>query len=134
MDFTELKAAAQRLNRVSDVLAKSVVDLDAQLKELHLGIPAWVLLEHVTNKGTGDSRRHELGYAKVGGKWGVAIKTTSMNLNESADSMQDERWLFADSPRQLRMLAIGRLPLLLEALTKAADELTAEIQKRLGEK
>jgi hypothetical protein len=74
----------------------------------------------------------DIGYAKVGGKWGVAIRTINGH-SEDPDGENVEQWLFNDAPRLLRVSSIEKIPELLEALLKRAAEMTAKIIEKTKE-
>jgi hypothetical protein len=68
-----------------------------------------------------------VGYTKVGGDWGLALRTTNGH-NSFEDSHREEVWPFNEAPRWLRVEGVGKLPDLLETLVKRADETTKKIQ------
>jgi hypothetical protein len=74
--YKQLTAAANELNAVSDELGKFVGALDAALKKLNLGLTTWLRLES-REDGSGNYTKRDLGYAKVGGRWGIALRTMS---------------------------------------------------------
>src|SRR5579872_4478823 len=121
--FQELAAAAAELNQVSDQLTKSVGELDAAIASLKLGVSCWVNIYEAW-----DGRwRHLLGYEKINGKWGLAIRI----VDEGQDRIDNE-WLFADSPRDLRVEAVDRIPKLFEALSEKVmltrDQIAAKVE------
>src|SRR5258708_5102020 len=123
----QLAESAGRLNSASDELAKAIAPIDAALKRLNLGVVAWSPFEGDTDHDSGDFWTHDIGYAKVSGKWGLAIQAISGNMNFIES--QDE-WLFNDAPRSMRIKAVDSIPDLLEALVKKADKVAADIQKK----
>jgi hypothetical protein len=128
--FQRLKEAATRLNTVSDELGKSITALDAVLKQLNLGVSTWVPIDGYENPETADFGTDLIGYAKVGSKWGIALKERRGNYN--ADIDEAEVWLFNEGPRALRIKAVAKLPELLEALTVKAAETAEEIKAQIG--
>ena len=74
----------------------------------------------------------QIGYAKVGGKWGIAIKNISGD-HSSPDEAEVDQWLFSDAPRLLRVNSIGHIPELLEAIIEAAAKMTATISEKTDE-
>jgi hypothetical protein len=129
--FKRLSASAAQLNEASDELGQSVEALDASLKPLGIGVPAWVpVVEGGDPHGSGYFWRHELGYAKVGSKWGIAVRSLEGNVND--DEHDIEEWLFADAPRALRIQAVDHLPRLLDKLCEAADKATEKIKSKIG--
>lgn len=130
--FQRLQDAATHLNAVSDELGKSITALDAALRPLNLGVSTWVSVESYEDPVTTDYWAKQLGYAKVGSKWGIALRHCRGNHN--ADFHNDpEEWLFNEGPRALRVKAVEKLPELLEALTRKATETAEDIKAQIGQ-
>ena len=126
--YKQLSQAATELNSVSDELGKFVTALDSALRRLNLGIATWLRLES-REDGSGNYTKRDLGYAKVGNKWGIALRTMSGNHNDVEDSNVEE-WLFNDAPRALRIESVEKLPDLFESLVKEADAATKQIRTK----
>ena len=126
--YKQLTQAATELNAVSDELGKFVTALDAALRRLNLGIATWLRLES-REDGSGNYTKRDLGYAKIGNKWGIALRTMSGNHNDVEDSNVEE-WLFNDAPRALRIESVEKLPDLFENLVKEADAATKQIRTK----
>ena len=71
----------------------------------------------------------DVGYTKIGDKWGIALKIASGNNNHPLDD-SNEDWLFSEAPRWMRIEAVGKIPDMLEALLKAAEDTTKKIQDK----
>ena len=130
--YRQLSTVASDLNSVSDELGKSVGELDSALKKLNLGISVWV---PITGGSSGENESYwgdDLGYSKLAGKWGIAIRTFS-GTNYDPDRDEVESWLFNDAPRALRLSAIGKIPDLLEKLSGEATETTKKIRGQLAQ-
>ena len=126
--YKQLTAAASELNIVSDELGKFVTALDSALRRLNLGIATWLRLES-REDGFGNYIKRDLGYAKVGSKWGIALRTMTGNHN-APDNAVVEEWLFNDAPRALRIEAVEKLPDLFDGLVKEADAATKQIRTK----
>ncbi|MBI2818333.1 MAG: hypothetical protein HYX72_15490 [Acidobacteria bacterium] len=129
--YQQLSAVAADLNSVSDELGKCIADLDAALKKLNLGVTKWVELRANDDPRTGDYWGEELGYAKVGGKWGIALRKVRGNPNWPDDD-DSEEWPFNEGPRELRLAAIQKIPELLNELSEAATKMAANVRAKLG--
>jgi hypothetical protein len=129
--FRKLSAVASDLNFSSDELGKSISDLDSALKKLNLGIPAWVSFRGYSDPNEGWYWSEDLGYAKVGGTWGIALRTVKGYGDPEDETV--ETWLFNDGPRPFRLAAIEVIPKLLEKLSSEADETAKKIRLRLAE-
>src|ERR1700686_1961932 len=105
--FHKLSTVASALNLVSDELGKSVSEMDAALKKLNLGIPVWVLIQGWQDQTSFWS--DHLGYQKISGKWGIALRVVS-GFHGHEDDADVETWLFNDAPRPLRLKAIEKIP------------------------
>jgi hypothetical protein len=130
--FRKLSAVASDLNFSSDELGKSISDLDSALKKLNLGIPAWVSFRGNSDPNEGWYWSEDLGYAKVGGAWGIALRTVKGECGDP-EGESVETWLFNDGPRPFRLAAIEVIPKLLEKLSTEADETAKKIRLRLAE-
>ena len=126
--YKQLTQAATELNAVSDELGKFVTALDSALRRLNLGIATWLRLES-REDGSGNYTKRDLGYAKIGSKWGIALRTMSGNHNDVEDSNVEE-CLFNDAPRALRIESVEKLPDLFESLVKEADAATKQIRTK----
>lgn len=126
--YKQLTTAASELNTVSDELGKFVTALDSALRRLNLGITTWLRLES-REDGSGNYIKRDLGYAKVSGKWGIALRTMTGNHNVVEDGIEEE-WLFNDAPRALRIEAVEKLPDLFDSLVKEADLATRQIRSK----
>jgi hypothetical protein len=128
--FRQLSATAISLNAASDELGKTITELDAALKYLNLGIPAWVQICGNEDEN-GDFWSRNIGYARIGNQWGIALGTIRGNNN--FDHADEEEWLFNDAPRWMRIEGIAKIPELLEKLTKQASDTTERIKKKTAE-
>ena len=130
--YLELSAVAADLNNVSDELGKSVVEIDAALKKLNLGISVWVGVHHWSDDDGLDFYDEEIGYGKVQNKWGISLRTISGN-RQWPDQDTVELWSFNDGPRTLRLNSIEKLPELLTTLSKEAVATTLKIKNKLAD-
>jgi hypothetical protein len=119
--YRKLSDVAIELNSVSDTLGKMIADLDATLKKLNLGLTVWVQIRGSDDQQTHNHWSEELGYAKINGKWGIALRTVEGNYNYP-DQDSIETWLFNDAPRQIRLSSIAYIPELLEKLSEQIVE------------
>jgi hypothetical protein len=131
--FSQLKAAAQELNSISDELGKPITEIDAALKKLNIGVAVWVPIR----KEDGAPQeswywREDIGYCKIGANWGISLRKISGDRDYPGDE-QEEPWLFNDAPRILRIAAIEKIPELLERLSTEAVKTTEKIRARLSE-
>src|SRR5204863_4531725 len=81
------------------------------------------------DNNNGDFVSHKVGYAKIGVNWGIALRVVVGNSNYD-EVVSDERWLFNQAPRTLRLEGIDQLPDLIERLTKKAESTAKKIAKR----
>jgi hypothetical protein len=73
----------------------------------------------------------QVGYAKISGKWGIAVRTVS-EVSWRPDAHIEE-WAFSDAPCQLRLEAIDFVPQLLDELAKEAADNTKKITEKTEE-
>lgn len=129
--FKDLADSAARLNSSSDELGKAIRPIDAALKKLNLGVAAWYTYRGSDNPAPdGDHYCRRIGYAKVGGKWGLALSTESGNVH--ADFSNYDEWLFNDAPRLMRLEALDYIPQLLVKLVEEANRIAEELETKAG--
>jgi hypothetical protein len=132
--YSLLSEAAKDLNSISDELGKPIAEVDSALKKLNLGVAVWIPIRK--NDGTPDeswSWSEDIGYAKIGANWGICLRKVNGDYQRPDEDEQEERWLFNDAPRALRISAIEKIPELLEKLSGEAVRTANEIRARLGE-
>ncbi len=128
----KLSVAAIDLNTASDELGEAIAVLDAALKKLNLGISAWLQLSGNEDPYGGDWWSRDIGYTKIRDRWGIALRGRKGNCNNPQFD-QSEEWLFNEGPRWLRIVAVGKIPELLEALLKQAEDTTKKIKGKTAE-
>lgn len=116
------------MNVVSDELNKPIVAIDAALKTLNLGVTTWVEFAGSVDHNAGCFWARSLGYAKISGKWGIAIRTMA---GDFGDEPSEEYWPFSDAPRAYRLEAADKLPDLIEKLVTAADETAEKLKQKI---
>jgi hypothetical protein len=126
----QLPTVAAALNAATDDLGVSVSKLDALLKKFNLGVPTWV--SFVDNRGSEGYYKEDIGYSKVNGRWGIAIRTIAVDF-ERPEGDDIEQWPFNDAPRLLRVHAVEKIPELLDALLEKSAEMTKAIADKAGE-
>jgi hypothetical protein len=133
--YSELSSVATELNAISDALGKAVSDIDEGLKKLNLGVTAWVRVDSAYRNSPQDGcyEIEEIGYAKISGKWGIALRTRRGDDNYRNDAEGIEEWLFNDAPRASRVMAIEKIPELLNKLNEEAAKVTKELQAKLAD-
>jgi hypothetical protein len=128
--FRKLTASAANLNSVSDELRQTMTEIEAALKKVNVGVAAWVSISTSSDE-TGDSWSRDLGYTRVGQEWHIAVRIT--HSDASGDNQHEEQWPFNDAPRWMRIEAVGKLPDLIEALAKQADDTAQKIRRKNAE-
>jgi prefoldin subunit 5 len=128
--YRQLSAAATGLNAASNELGKTITELDTALKQLNLGISAWVLIANNKDED-GSYWSRSIGYTKIGSEWVIALR--DLSGHDSWDEDQVEVWRFNDAPRWMRIESIGMIPQLLEDLTKRADDTAKQVKKKTAE-
>ena len=128
--FDKLTIAAKSLNGESDRLSKIVSDLEAPLKKLNVGLVTWVDIQPSSSSFDGTERyTNQIGYAKIGGKWCIALRSVTEFCNGADDDV--EEWSFYDAPRYLRLKAVDCIPKLLVALGDEAEKFTSKITETI---
>jgi hypothetical protein len=126
--YEKLAASAKTLNTISDQMGETVSELDATFKRLNLGIASWISFNS-WSEGP-DWACDEIGYAKVNGKWGLAIRSRNGNYQYDDENVTAE-WIFNEAPRALRLEAVDRIPDLLEELVENVGKFTHNLTEKL---
>jgi len=129
LSFQQLSEGAARLNRASDDLAVAIEPLDAAFRLLNLGLTAWYKYD-VDEDDSGEFWEHYVGYAKVDGKWGLALSEVTGTDIEMTDEHDNKEWLFNDAPRQMRVEAIPHIPSLLDKLVHEVNNAAASLEEK----
>ena len=119
--FKRLVDSAAKLNKVSDQLTIQIEQIDAALKNLNLGVTAWVMIAENEDED-GNWIEEELGYTRIGSRWGVALRTHSGTFSA-----------FADAPRPLRIRAVPHIPKLIDQLSVEAEAMIAKLSPEVDE-
>ena len=126
--YKQLSHAAADLNNASDQLVKPIKVWESALKKLNLGVPAWVN----TSKGGEDPEWWDrgVGYARLKDGWGIALRSRRGN-DGWPDRDSEDLWAFNEAPRWLRIEGVGKLPDLLAALLKQAEDTTIKLKAKV---
>jgi hypothetical protein len=133
LNFQALSVVASSLNSASDEFTRVIDVLDEALKKLNIGLVVWVIFEDRGDEQ--DPQRYDcdqLGYSKVDGKWGIALRHIwGHEAFEAHD--EDGPWLFKDAPREMRLRSVDKIPQLIQSLFEEASSATKKIQEKTKE-
>ena len=149
--LSPLLSKAAQLNQVSDRANRHIGDVEKKLSDAKIGITFWFdgppLAQSDAKGDLGPDDFSEdtadiLGYAKIDGKWCLAVKRMRFVRGfYEGDMSRRFRNVFVDgdpSPllnasRELRLAALRILPDFLAAFTARIDETVGEIEAATGE-
>ena len=129
-----LAATAANLNEASKALSEIIERTDDALQRLNLGVTAWTQVQGVDNTASTGAGywSEDLGYSRIGRKWGLALRKIKGEYNQ-IELEECEEWLFNEAPRFLRIRAITKIPDLIKELDREAkkmvEQLSASINK-----
>jgi hypothetical protein len=123
--YQQLVDVALTLNASSDNLSTSITSLDNALRKLKIGIESWCPFRSGREDPVFYIWHDDIGYAKIGGKWGLALRHVPTSDGEEFPDI--EQWPFNDAPRMLRVKAVDYIPNLLERLLKDAKEVIDKV-------
>ncbi len=129
--FERLSTVAAELNTATDELSQVIASLDEGLKKLNLGIVSWY--DFAGNDDNISYWGNSIGYAKIGTKWGIALRRTAGNHEAPPEYHQSEEWLFNDAPRQLRMEAVGYIPAMVDKLISDAEAAVKKVKDKTSQ-
>jgi hypothetical protein len=126
-----IDTVARTLNETSDKLSQKIVEIESALNQYKLGVWAWLEKPLSEQDDCDDSGQYQfkvvtdLGYDKIREKWGFVV-------NIYADyNPEDARPTFLkDASREVRALALSRIPELLECIAEKAAKLNQDIAEK----
>jgi hypothetical protein len=117
-----LGTLARSLNQVSDEIAKVVQGVETHLRDdLHIGIRASVLIEEDEDPSGTICIQRRLVYGRYGPKFRLSVVHIT-SVDGSRDQCEETLW--ANCPRDMKLLVFTKLPELL-------DELAVQVEKVL---
>jgi hypothetical protein len=131
--YKRLAASADALGSKTHQFSKIITELERVLAKLDLNVEAWEKLRGSDEDGRGNFWHEWVGYAKVKGKWCIALSETRGNHHNDPEDSTDLTWCFDEGPRSLQINAIDKLPDLLEALAKTADKTSRKLDQKLDQ-
>lgn len=108
MKIDDLKPIAEKLNNSTDELMVSIKIIRDKINSLNLGIAAFVKV----------TEEYSIGYGRIGGTWDFIIKT------------EEKTFSYFSCPRYMRIDSVPKLPELLEALEKVANNTIKRLQEK----
>lgn len=135
--FGRLDGLAERLNSESNALNSTIELVESRLVALNVGLPVWLdhsLLNEEEPPGadkwgrTQKSVRLRLGFAKINGAWRLATSRVHVESgyyeggsDGYEDSYTDDVQPLSAASREVRVLALEKLPDVVTALADRAD-------------
>ena len=130
--FQTLTESAENINGISNELAKAVAPLDRALKRLNIGVACWTKISGGGGESGGsDYWSRDVGYARVGRVWCLAIRTVNGDERFPDEEVQ-ETWSFNEAPRYIQVRAVDKLPELIEALVEATDATAKRLRQKVA--
>lgn len=138
----ELCAAAAKLNSKTDELNEVIGEFEEDLEKAGVGVTEWLtlLLDETDSKfdphdETFSKSGWELGYAKVEGKWRLAVRQVFLKsrlgrFDDDITSRHSDKTLaLTNAPRVVRMQAAELFENLATAITLRMNEYVAAIEE-----
>ena len=122
----QLQPIAAAVESAAAELSKPVSEIEAALRRLNIAFEAWTTYKQGGHDE--DWWKWDIGYSRLGGRWGIAIKVSSGDATDPEHD-QAERWFFNESPLYLRHPAVDKLPDLLEALAKTGETVAGKLTR-----
>ena len=119
---------AANLNTASNALSKLIERINLALQRLNLGVPAWVTVARGDNAVRGGIHfwSEDLGYSRIGRKWGLTLRRIE-GYEGLPESFEEEEWAFTDAPRPLRIMAVPKIPELIQKLDQEAIAMASQV-------
>jgi hypothetical protein len=120
-----LEALAKNLNAVSDEISKVVLGVESHLSDtLRIGVAASVIIEKDEDPSGTVCIYRELTYGRHGSKFRLFITETT-SCEGSRDHLEETLW--ANCPRDMKLLSFQKLPELLDALAAGMERLLGQV-------
>jgi hypothetical protein len=120
-----LGTVAKSLNEVSDEITKVVQGVESHLSEqLRIGVRAGVLIEHDENEDASICIDYSLVYGRHGSSFRFYVVHT---VDCDGNNQGRTETLWANCPRDLKLMAFQKLPELLDAIATNAEKLLAQV-------
>jgi hypothetical protein len=140
--FARFEERASHLNTVSNSLSATINAAEDRLRESNLGLEIWLVRALAGQSvegpaGTETSLVHRLGWAKIDGEWGLAVKTVRIERGffegDTSAPYMNEDWAgeptsLSQASRALRIAALDQLPELIERMTEEAEDCISTIE------
>jgi hypothetical protein len=143
--LSKLSKVAKKLNSESDSVNVAIGALNEQLREMNLGVEAWVQIADsgfkLESRFQNSPRKYSeltlLGYCKIEDKWQLAINEQTVDYEPDPDDRDQENELTEDcyttplikATRELRVSAVEHFDELLEELNRKAERTLAGIER-----
>lgn len=153
--LTQMKQNTDSMNHEATRAFEYIREIERHLDEASPGVETWAILQKgkrlptlaVRGKhfmigiGAIHGSRHRqnatlIGYAKVGGKWGLAIAEGEVSIDSDErvsirENTIGERRFLRDADRATKILAVPRIPELIQALAEEVGRVAAEAKHTL---
>ena len=145
--FSDLRDVAKRLNEQSDSISTLIDQFQDTLRQLNLGLEAWIPLQSEESAFTPPSGSKQpipvtietsLGYSRGDDGWGLYVKRTAYRsiaapsllvLASRGEAVKVNKWIkLPDCSRSIRIAALDAFPKLLEALKTSAESAVQAIE------
>ncbi len=129
-----LGTLAKSLNAASDLISKKIIDIEAALNALRLGVYAWVEVEREqeliadakdATRGEVLTRVLSLGYAKHKGKWQLVAAEGFEEVDEEFHTVMALR----EAKREVKLAAAEKISELLKAIETRVAKVTEDATK-----
>jgi hypothetical protein len=126
--FESLTKSSKVIHDASGAVGSSIAALDRALQNLNVGVACWTKLRG-GDDGYGGYWSNDVGYARIGKTWGLAIRTVEGHEGDP-EHENTEEWLFNEAPHHLRIKAIDKIPTLIEAMVEATNATAARLKEK----
>jgi hypothetical protein len=128
--LSRLFSSAQELNAISDEISAQIRDLEAALASNGIGVSAWINVatwDHKSDEGHTLHFSAGIGYGKHNRKWGLLYSVWCDEFGEESVSF------LRDTPRDVRIGALQKLPELFDKLAEETQKLVARGRENLSD-
>ena len=129
--FKNLVVSSDELVSATGDLQKVIDAFEKHLNSIKPHVATW---HELSGNDAPDGRywHRDIGYAKVEGRWGIALRDVK-GYYSAPDDEDFEVWLFKDAPQWMQIETVGKLPDLLDAIVKRTQDTTKKLRSKTEE-
>jgi hypothetical protein len=128
--LAKIREAAEDLNEKADKASQHIADIEKKLIDAGVGINVWedpFVVSHTADDHQSGWRRLSLGFARIEGEWGIAVRDVTKGGSE-INPLAEER-LLRKMGREMRVMATNFIPSLLQRILEDLNSTAEKLER-----